>query len=84
VPETPATHLSKQRLVTQPERAQFATPAQRLGVAGVAGLAGRQDCPYGMQFTVFAQQVLAAEPVHRYIPDSHCPITDRVPRIVRR
>ncbi len=50
---------------------QPALPPQDFGVAGIAFFVFCEYAPYGVELTVFAEQMAAAELLWRYIPDPH-------------
>lgn len=70
---TAAEHFCGQRLMPQEQGPQFTPPAQGFRVSRVSAApsANGKDIPKTVQFTVFSQQVFAAEMLWMDVPDAH-------------
>ena len=67
----PYGHLRDQRFVPRIQYTQLTCPALGFGVIAVPFLVRRQNAPYGVEFPVLAQQVLAAQVLWMNVPDTH-------------
>lgn len=68
---SPFSHFTHKALMPDIKGFQLALPPQNFWVAGIAFFVFRQYAPYGVELTVLAKQMAAAELLRRYIPDSH-------------
>jgi len=71
VPPAPPLDLFDLLLVTGKKRPKLSDPPLCLGVCGVPRLSERDDVPDRMQFPVFSEQVVAAQPPYRHVPYPH-------------
>ena len=69
--ESAALHLLDLPLMAHVQGLEPSAPAQRLGMVGVAALAGGENRPHGMELTVLAKQVAITENVRLEVPDAH-------------
>lgn len=68
---SPSAHFSHKPFMPEIQSLQPPYPPQRLRVSGIAFFVLRQYVPYGVELSVLAKQVAAAELRRRYIPYPH-------------
>ena len=70
---TPSMHLPDQRLVPEKKGLQLSLPAKGFWVVSVSAWSRFfvEDRPKGVELSVLAQKVLAAEPLRRQVPNTH-------------
>ena len=67
----PRCHLCNQFLMPEVQRLEPPLPPQDLRMVRIRFLVVGYYRPHGMNFPVLAEQMIAAHPVRRHVPDPH-------------